>query len=188
MSKVQFATLAVGLILTTTVAGQDKKKIDNPEYTSWSKYKPGTTVKMTIVNNAGGQKFEIARTSKLVEVTAEKCVLEDEGMTKVAGMEVKQPATKRDVPKTLEVDAKSADAIKAVKPEGTTEEGTETLKVSGTEIKTKWYKFKSKAAGGAAATEGQMWMSEEVPGLMVKMTTKTDQSEMKMELVEFTKK
>jgi hypothetical protein len=187
VSQVRFAALAAALVLTAAIAtAQDKKKIDNPEYANWAKFKPGTSTKLKMTNEFNGMKSGSTITTKLVEVKDDKLVLEMQTETEVMGQKFNAPAQKRDVTKTLELDAKAADAAKAGKPEGTTEEGSETLKVGGTEVKAKWYKYKTKAPMGEVS--GQMWMSEDVPGTLVKMTTTADKFSMTMELVEFTKK
>lgn len=188
MSHVRFAALAAALALAAATApAQEKKKIDNPEYANWSKFKPGTTATLKMVTEAGGNKTPSTVISKLLEVKDDKLVLEMDTETELMGKPFKVPAQKRDVTKTVEVDAKAADATKAGKPEGTFEEGTETLKVGGTEVRTKWYKYKAKAEG-LGETSGQLWTSDEVPGMLVKMTSKADKFSMTMELVEFTKK
>ncbi len=63
-------------------------------------------------------------------------------------------------------------AIGDGRPDGTTDEGKENLKIGGTEYKTKWYKFKRKQDG--VDVEGQIWMSDDVPGKLVKATRKQD--------------
>ncbi len=188
MSHVRFAALAAALVLAAATApAQDKKKVDNQEYANWSKFKPGTTATLKMTTESTGMKTGSTVISKLIEVKDDKLVLEMDTETELMGKPFKAPAMKRDVTKTVEVDAKAADLAKAGKPEGTFEEGTETLKVGGTEVKTKWYKYKSKLEG-LGETSGQMWTSDEVPGMLVKMTSKADTFSMTMELVEFTKK
>lgn len=161
--------------------------VDNPEYKNWAGFKPGTTTTMKMDSDFNGTKSEVTITSKLVEVGADKLVIETVTASKIGGMEFKQPATKRDVPKTIEVGKPAAGDKPAnpSKPEGTTEEGAETLKVGGVEVKTKWYKYKAKTAAGEA--EGQTWTSDEVPGQVVKSVTKAGGVSTKMELTEFKK-
>ncbi len=174
------------VVFSGAVAMADKKKIDNPEYVQWSKYKSDSMTKLKMVNEFNKMKTESTVITTLKEVGADKLVLETEVITNLNGMEFKAPATKRDVAKTIEVDDKAADAIKAAKPEGTTEEGTDTLKVGKDDVKTKWFKYKSKASG--MEVDGQSWISDDVPGSIVKMVTKTSTFNSTMELVEFIKK
>lgn len=180
MSKVRIAALAAVLALAGSAARGD----DNPEFANWSKFKPGTTAKLKVTSEFGGNKTAATVTTKLVEVKGDKLVLEMESETEVMGKPLKVPAQKRDVAKTIEV--KEGQPKPSLKPEGTTDEGTETVKVGGAEVKTKWYKFKTKTPMGEVS--GQVWTSEEVPGMVVKMTSKADKFESNMELVEFSKK
>lgn len=180
MSKMRVLIAVFTLVAATTVARAD----DNPEYTNWAKFKPGTTAKLKMSNEFGGNKTATTIVTKLLEVKDDKLVLEMETETEVMGKPFKVPAQKREVKKTIEV--KDGQPKPGVKPEGTTEEGTETVKVSGNDVKSKWYKFKTKTPQGEVT--GQMWTSEDVPGMVVKMTSKTEMFSMVMELVEFTKK
>jgi hypothetical protein len=163
--------------------------IDNPEYKSWSAHKAGTTVTMKTVSEFDKMTSEITTTNKLVEVGKDKLVLETEVVSKVMGMEFKQPATKRDVPKTIDIPkadpGKAPKAEKPEKPEGTTEEGTETLKIGATEVKTKWFKAKVKTPAGEA--ESQTWMSDDVPGGLVKVVSKVGDTKTTIEVTEFKK-
>ncbi len=182
----KFAALAVAVALTAAVArGEDK--VENPEFKGWSKYKAGTSVVLKMSTEAGGQKFEATMTNKLLEVKDDKLVVETESVTKFNGMDIKAPAQKRDVAKTLDKAPMGFDA-KTGKPEGTTEEGKEKVKIGGTEYECKWYKFKSKQKlpTGEEEVEGQIWMSDDVPGTMVKMTSKTKAGGMTLEATEVT--
>jgi hypothetical protein len=144
------------------------EEIDNPSFKSWAKHKVGTTVTMKTVSDVAGQKTEAVMTSKLVELTADKAVVEMTVTTKVAGMEFTTPATKMENPKKIKVEGKKPEA--AGKPEGVVKEGEETVKVGGKEYKAKFYETKTKTPSGDV--EGKIWMSDEVPGGMLKMESK----------------
>jgi hypothetical protein len=128
-------------------------------------------------------------TTTLIETGDEKLVVETTSVANVAGMVIKSPPFKRDVQKTVMVTkGLKKEDVQGGKPPGTTEEGTETLKIAGTEVKTKWYKFKSDVGG--TKTESKMWTSDEVPGMMVKMEASSAgavATTTKMELVEIKK-
>jgi hypothetical protein len=191
MRHVYLGILVLLSMAVGTSVAQDT--IDNPEFAAWKKFKKGTSVTMKATSSAMGFSSEMLTTMTLVEVGDDKVVVETSGMSKAMGMEFKIPATKRDVPKTVQIPkgAKKPDPKgepEPKKPEGTYEEGTETLKIAGTELKTKWYKFRSEMGG--IKTDAKMWVSEDVPGGMVKMeatTTGTVASETRMELIEFKK-
>jgi hypothetical protein len=73
-------------------------------------------------------------------------------------------------------------------PRRRAEEGTETLKLAGMELKTKWYKGAAEAGGTKSVTKH--WVSDDIPGMMVKnVTTVTGavNSTITMELIEFKK-
>jgi hypothetical protein len=114
-------------------------------------------------------------------------VLETTGVSRIGSMEFKVPATKRDVPRTITIPK----GVKVpprpnAKPEGTYEEGTETIKIAGAELKTTWYKYRSAKDG--LKTDAKLWISEGVPGGMVKMEATTSgliDASSRMELVEF---
>ena len=165
-------------------AGAQDKTIDNPEYTGWAKFKPGTAATLKVVNEFGGMKSATNTTTKLVSVADGKLVVEATIEVEVMGQKIKQPAVKRDVPKTLSIKA-GFPVPMGGKPEGTTEEGTETLKVGGASYKTTWYKYTTKTPAGEVS--GQVWTSDDVPGQVVKMVTKAANFSMTMELVEVTK-
>lgn len=189
MTTLRFALTAAALVTVAAFAtAEDKKKIDNPEYASWAKFKPGSSFKVKTTSEAGGVKSEFVMTQKLVELKDDKAVVEVESTVLVSGMEIKSPAQKRDVPKTVEVPAVDPKGDKGgVKPAGSTEEGTETVKVGGTEYKCKWFKSKIELMG--MTTESTMWTSEDLPsGVIVKGTSKGPAGEVKMELIEVIKK
>lgn len=165
------------------------EEIENPEYAVWSKFKKGASVTVKTVTSSNGMTFEMKATTTLVEVAKDgKLVLEISAVSNFNGMEIKAPAMKRDVTKTIKLPEKLPAGVKkedysAQKPPGSFEEGTEDLKIAGKEIKTKWFKFKSEVGG--LKSEGQVWHSDKVPGGVVKMESTTGGGTVKMELVEF---
>jgi hypothetical protein len=184
-----FATVAV-LALAAGAARADEM-VPNPEFANWSKFKKGTSVTMKTTTTGSGVTSELRSTSTLIEVGAEKVVVEYTSVTMVNGMELKLPATTREIPKTI---AKAKDARKDEKDDPNTpkevasEEGTETLKVLGQEFKTKWRSNKVKVAG--TTSDSKVWLCDDVPGMMVKMestVTGAVASTLKMELIEFKK-
>lgn len=170
MRLTRFLAPAIVVVCAGLARAQDK--VDNPEFANWSKFKKGTSVTLKTVSSFNNMSSEASITSTLVEVGADKLVVEMTSAVKSGGMEFKAPPTKRDVTKTITLpkDYKKEDFAKG-KPPGTYEEGAETIKVGGSEVKAKWYKYKADTDG--TKTEAKMWMSEDVPGMMVKseMTT-----------------
>ncbi len=183
-----FRILALAVLVSAGGSVLAQEKVENPMYATWAKFKPGTSV--THKSTTSGAMFtaESTITTKLVEVTADKVVVEVTITSKAAGKEFQLPAMKQDYAKMVELPkgAKKEDFGK--KPEGAVKEGTETLKIAGHEIKTKWYEIEVKKDGMEA--KSKMWMSDDVPGSLVKMESKVAApiaAETKMELTEFKK-
>lgn len=144
-----------------------QEKFDNPEFASWSKHKPGTSITLKSSVMSGAVKSETTITTTLVEVGSDKLVLEMATTTHVNGMEFKNPPMKRDVAKTLELPKGTPKPDPNKKPEGVIEEGTEDVKIGTATVKAKWYKAKTKV--GETETEAKSWVSDEVPGGFVKL-------------------
>jgi hypothetical protein len=180
------ATSAALLALAAGLALADET-IDGPEFHSWSKFKPGTSITFKATTTAAEASSEATMTVKLLEVADEKVVLETSGVTKVAGMEFKVPTSRRDSTKTITIPKGVPKPPKpGDKPDGTYEEGTETIKAAGQEFKTRWYKTKTEIGG--VKIESKMWICEDVPGTMVRMESKStgaSTADSKFELVEF---
>jgi len=178
-----FCSLAV---LALAVSAARAAEVDNPEFAQWAKYKKGTSVTLKATTTVAGTTSESFTTTTLLDVTDTKLVIETVTVMKVAGMEFKTPF-KRDVPKKVTVpDVKVDPKVKV--PEVKTVTGTETLKVAGLELKTKWTATTIEAAG--TTTEMKIWMSDDVPGTMVKSESTTKgafASSTKIELIEFKK-
>ena len=179
---------AMALVLVAGLAAA-QDKVDNPEFANWSKFKKGTSVTMKSVSSFNNMSSEASTTSTLVEVGADKLFIEMTSVVKSGAMEFKSEPMKRDVSKTVTLpkEYKKEDFAMG-KPPGTYEEGTETLKVGGMDVKTKWYKYKADVDG--TKTEAKMWISENVPGGMVKIEMTTSgavATTTKMEITEIKK-
>jgi hypothetical protein len=181
-----FASVA-GFVLAAGVASADDT-MPNSEYTNWSKFTKGTSVTIKMTSVAGGVTSETVSTSTLVEVGAEKVVVEYVSVTRSGGTEVKTPAARRDIPKTVAVVKNDKKDDPDAPKEVSSENGTESLKILGSEIKTRWTKNKVEVAG--ITTVSKVWMCDDVPGMMVKMestSTGAFASTMKLELIEWKK-
>lgn len=160
-----FLTSVVVFVLAGTAIADEPV---NPAFASWSKFKPGTAVTTKFSRVIGGFTMGMTSATTLREVGADKLVLETSGTVRLNDQEggfepVRSTVTKA----TSEKDAKD-DARAGGKPEGTFEEGTETLTVgeAKTKVEARWYKFKSEADG--VKTEGKVWVSAAVPGGVVR--------------------
>ena len=185
----RLASLASVVVLALAAGGASAEDtIENSEFANWSKFKKGTSVTVKTTSTANGFTSEIVSTSTLVEVGADKVVVEYVTVTKFNGMEVKAPAARREIPKTIAV-VKDPPKRDPKDPKVTEmETGTETIKIIGLELKTKW--TKNKVDAGETKVESKVWMCDDIPGMMVKMEssmTGTVTSTTKVELVEFKK-
>lgn len=186
MSLTRFAAAAAMIVLVAGTATA-QETIPNPEFANWSKFKKGASVTLKSTSNFGKTSVETLITMTLVEVGSDKLVLDTTSVSKLNGMEIKSPVVKRDVPKTStvpKIDPKVAPKVEKPK----TEEGTETVKVSGVEVKAKWYKVTQDVMG--TKTESKSWTSDEIPGGLVKMVSKTSgtvEGSLTMEVIEFKK-
>ncbi len=185
MRLVWSASVAVLALAAGAASAQDAAP--NPEFSGWAKFKKGTSVTVKTTTIGGGATSETLSTSTLVEVGADKLVIEYVSVTNVNGTELKLPTSRREIPKTVPQPKGAKNGDPPAKPVPT-ETGTETLKIIGLELKTTWSKNKVEAAG--TTSESKVWMSDEVPGAMVKMestVTGVVTSTIKTELVEIKK-
>lgn len=164
------------------VAVARAEQIDNPAYKKWSAYKPGTWVKHKTTADMAGQKTENEMTTKLVEVTPDKAVIEIAMSMTVGGQKMDMPAQKQEVPAKIEKPAAPA----ADAPKADVKEGEEEVTVAGKTFKCKTTETTMKQ--GNNTTKSKVWMSDDVPQGMVKMQSSTE-GDMKMssnmELVAF---
>lgn len=146
-----------------------EKLVDNPEYQNWAKFKAGAFAKLKTVveTNVGGQtqKIETTMTTKLIELTADKVVLEMSTSTVFMGTAIEQPPMKRDVPKQVT----QAQKEQAETPKAKVEEGTEDVTLNGQKYACKWIKTKTSANGMDVVSK--IWTCPDVPGQVVKMET-----------------
>lgn len=152
--------------------------IENDLYKHWARFKPGSYCKMKSVSKVMGQTTESTMTTTLKSVTKDRIVLEVVSATRSGGREFKMPPQKIEhlarIPKPKPGEIKKQKGIRLdVKPK----EGKEEMSVKGKKIKTKWSESTIKM--GKTTTRSKTWMSEDIPGQIVKTVTTTE-GEMKM--------
>jgi hypothetical protein len=129
--------------------------IESPEYKRWSECKAESWVthSATITENEG-KKREFEVTTKLVEISPEKIVLET--TEKEGGKSKTLP--KKDYPAKIEK-----------KPEGAGErkEGDEEIEVGGKKLKCHWESFKKEEKKGEVL-EVKDWFNDEIPGKLAR--------------------
>lgn len=169
----QCVALVLITSLTSLSSAQEattQELVENQQYQSWAKHKPGTQVNASMTMNVQGQQIKSEITQKLVEVTPEKAVIEVSTKMNVPGVNVPPQTQKQEVP--AKVAASKAD-ISAL-PEGVTGEvkevGNEKVTIDGTEYDCKVSEFTGEQNG--VKMTGKVWSSMELPGGTAKVETK----------------
>lgn len=136
--------------------------VDNPVYQSWAKGKPGTTVTLSQEIIAMGSMRRMDMTSKLVELTPAKAVVEttskniESNSQTTTKAEVRAKVKKQDVVGTLTMEP--GIKVKLLPDEDVT--------VGGKTYKCKVFEWTGELRG--MNTSGKGWACQEVPGQMVK--------------------
>jgi hypothetical protein len=153
---------ALGLVLSAGPAPAEER-VDNPEFASWSKHPKGTAVTFRVTLGPG----VFTETRTLVEIGAEKLVLEIAHRVTLNGRNTELPPEKREVTKTISVpEGRTKEEAASGKPTGTTEHGPDTVTVGGVEYKAVWYRYAHESNGSKFA--GKRWVSDAVPGGLLK--------------------
>ncbi|MGC4030620.1 MAG: hypothetical protein QM754_02565 [Tepidisphaeraceae bacterium] len=179
------AGAAVLACLIAPIARADDAK-PNPEYEAWAKCKPGATVTIKGSTETAGNKMENSVTTKLLEVTPEKAVVESTITMEMMGQKMPQPPQKRDVPKTFVMPKPHAVPGQPEQKAPEPKIGEETITVAGKEYKCKTTEIELNQNG--MKVHSKTWTSDQVPGGMVKMTsdaTGAVSAKTTMELVEY---
>ena len=165
------------LVVVGMLCGMLRQDVDNPEYKHWAKFKKGATATSKSETDMGSMKTEGEMTVTLVELGAEKAVVETKMTSIVMGNKTEMPAQKRDVPAKV----KKVEGDPAKKPE--CKEGDEEIDVAGKKIKCHWVETVTETAGQKTTTK--MWTSDEIPGTVAKMEMTNAQMKMKSWVTSF---
>ena len=133
-----------GVALLAALFCQDKA---NPSYEYWSSCKPGSWVKNRMDMENQGQKFELESTTRLVEVTPEKVLIET--------------VMKNSLPRKTEIKAVEAQKGKTIL------EKEEELTVAGKTLQCRYIEMESEGTDKKKVTV-KAWMSKEIPGGIAK--------------------
>jgi hypothetical protein len=157
---------ALAVMMTGAVLAEEK--VDNPQYANWSKFKTGASVTVRSTTDGGnGITTVVTIRTTLLELATDKVVVEVEAIQEVTGSpKVKIRPKRQEILKSVPLPPGIKKAEFEKKLPGTVEEGTETVKIAGTEFKTTWYKTKVKS--NENEIEAKTWVSDEVPGRIVK--------------------
>ena len=170
-----------GVVATARAQGL----VDNPQYTSWAKHKPGTSVVMKMTQNVGGMNQNVEVKQTLKEVTPDQATVEMQ--MSVGGQSM--PGA----PVTIKSKVSPEEAKFGQLPAGAKADvkdvGTESVTVGGKTYNCKVAEVTGESQG--TKSKGKVWRSDEVPGEIVKMEMNTEGAQagsVTMELVSVDKK
>lgn len=144
------------------------EKVPSPQYASWAKYKPGTTVTLKQTMKTGAMTMEAETHYELKEVTSEAVTVEMWSTSKAQGMEHGTPKRQSaSFPSTIEKGAIETPPGFDGKIERA---GEEKVTVGGKEYGCEVTRLTT--SFGGTKSEGKIWASDSVPGRTVKMETK----------------
>ncbi|MFO0877974.1 MAG: hypothetical protein U0840_11525 [Gemmataceae bacterium] len=169
MSRTIRATLATGmllLVLPFVVNAADEEMVDNPQYEVWAKFKPGATATVKEVTTFGSDKSipdEKRITYTLVSVDNQKAIVRAVVVENELLGTVESAPTRHIYPAKLK---KSYLAVAA--PDLADKKGEETIKWKDKEVACKTMSGSYKKGGDTV--EFKAWLSEAIPGGVVKRT------------------
>lgn len=160
------------------------EEVESPTYQSWARHKPGTMIRLRSVTEANASSVETITTVKLLEVTPRAAVVEQTIRSNATGQLVESPpetvSHRRMFPLLPGVKREQIG-----KPTGVLAQGEESVTIAGKTYKAVWYDSKSQTEAGPAQT--RTWMSDEVPGKVLRSVTRVAAAgkTVTLELIEF---
>lgn len=141
--------------------------IDNPEYASWARYKPGTVVRKRIATSTSDDTY-MDYTITLAALTPQRADIDVVLTYHAQGTSADSPVSRQVI-----------DARVPAKPspltDPSTTTGEETLTVDGRAFKTVWTRTVERKAD--QTTTVTIWTSDEFPGRQVRIETKIEGSD-----------
>lgn len=163
----------------------EAEEVEHPIYKSWARFPVGTSITLRSITEREDQSGRITSTIRqtLTRLEDARVVLEEVTTSDSGGEELTYPpreVTHRRMFPLLPT-VKREDIGK---PSGAIASGEETLEAAGGPIPTSWFDSKGRVEAGETFT--RTWMSDEVPGRLVKTITRVPaaQSRSSVELIE----
>ena len=161
-----FGVILTALLLAPAAArGAEGEMVENPAYTSWAKYKPGTKIDTDMTMDAGGQQMTMKIARELLKVENDHVLIEATTTMSIPGVPAGQGQKQK-----MKIAAKVAKGQEQM-PEGATGTvkplGNEKVEVAGKTYDCRVVEFEGTSQGMKSA--GKIWNSDEMPGAMVKM-------------------
>src|SRR5262245_7913569 len=163
------AGLLVALGLPAAAAAED---VDSPYYQRWSGWREGATATSKTESVTEGIKGTITATATLKRLAADKVVLEVSTVSEFGGQKITTP------PVPTDLLARLPKAV--IEPKGKVTTGRETLTVNGKQLACEWTQVEDEA-GEVTKT----WTCKDVPGGVVKATTRSANSSSTSQLIEW---
>ena len=164
---------AIALTVATTLfatARGPAEEVEHPTFTSWARHPVGTEVVIRAVTTKNGKPTTTTTiTSRLLELKRDLVVIETRRVSDATGSVVASAPERYQQPKMFPL-LNGMKKEQIGKPLGAVAQGEETLKLAGREIKTIW--FDTKGRGDAGPTLIRTWLSDDIPGRLVKGVTK----------------
>ena len=157
------------LTIANLVAAAAAEEVEHPTYRSWASQPLGTSVTLRSTTVNAKTTLTTTTTTTLLKIVPEKLILESRVVSDATGRLVEVAPTTFEQPRMFPLfgDVKKEDVGK---PVGAQTRGEEVLKLADREIKTIW--FDSKGRGDAGETITRTWLSDEIPGRLVKAVTR----------------
>ena len=167
-SLIAIAALLAVVAWLGSPSAQAAEMVDNPQYLSWSKHKTGTTVTLKQDIAMGPMNLSGTTTQTLVELTADKAVIEHATTMDVAGQK-QESKNKQEIPSKVEKGKEFNPSGK-----GTAKEtGTEKVDVAGKSYECKIIEMTG-GEGDQNKASGKMWHTTEIPGGAAKLELKME--------------
>jgi len=182
-SQVRWLSAGLVLLLTSICllpngvvrAGGKEDMVENPFYKFWSSFKKGASSVYLERTKAGGPDSKTVQDGfeekhiayKLLDVTEKQVVVETVVTEREFFGQVQTAPTKQIYPAKI-----TKERMERFLSQTGAKAGEDTVKHKGMELKCKTIKGNVKAASGEV-TEYQLWLSDEVPGSIVKQISTT---------------
>lgn len=170
--RVALVALMPVILLAGTRIARAEDLVDNPQYASWAKLKPGSSITLTTDTAAMGQQVKTEMVQKLSELTPDQAVIEV--VMSVEAMGTKQARPPQKVSIKAKVPKDQADRTRL--PEGMKGESKElpdeTVDAMGKSYTCKVTEFSGVISGMNA--KGKIWRNDDVPGQVVKSQVTTE--------------
>ncbi|WP_435011322.1 hypothetical protein P12x_002629 [Tundrisphaera lichenicola] len=177
--------IAATAILAAIASACPAEDVDHPAYLSWAGHPIGTSVTLRTRTASKGRLLTTTITTTLKELKPDVAILESRKVSDATG------TTVENAPEIVRINRKFPllPGVKKEdigKPRGASNQGEETIKVGEKEFKSVWFDSKSKGDGNLDLLT-RTWMSDELPGRLVKSVTEipTAETTVTTELIEF---